>query len=183
MSTIIRPARVTDATGIAKVHVESWRSTYPGMVPEKYLVDLSPGSSALRWLHVLHGEWGVNRTFVAVDGQGEIVGFATCGTQRTRLDGFGGEFYALYLIDHAQNQGIGRKLMATMADTLQTAGIKAAVVWVLKGNPSRWFYERLGGVQVAEQPIRFAGAALTEIAYGWKDLAPLARLSAGPQVR
>ena len=33
------------------------------------------------------------------------------------------------------------------------------------------------------RPIRFADTDLVEIAYGWRDLTPLARLSAGPEVR
>lgn len=179
MSILIRPARPADAVGIARVHVESWRNTYPGMVPDGYLVGLSATASAARWLRVLAGRG----TFVAIDDREGIVGFATCGAQRTRLEGFGGEFYAIYLLDYMQGQGIGRRLMATMASELMDAGMTSAVVWVLEHNPSRWFYERLGGARLAEQPIAFAGAVLTEVAYGWRDLAPLARLSAGPRVR
>ncbi|HYD32661.1 MAG TPA: GNAT family N-acetyltransferase [Azospirillaceae bacterium] len=180
---IIRPARTADAEGIAHVHVDSWRTTYPGMVPDDYLVSLSERASLLRWRHALTGAWGTNRTFIAEDPAWGIIGFATCGIQRTKLEGFGGEFYALYLQDFAQGQGTGRQLMATMADDLRAVGINSAVVWVLKSNPSRWFYQRLGGMPLAEQPIRFAGADLVEFAYGWKDLAPLARLSVDPQVR
>lgn len=32
---IIRKAKLDDATGIAKVHVDSWRTTYKGIIPEK----------------------------------------------------------------------------------------------------------------------------------------------------
>jgi hypothetical protein len=74
-------------------------------------------------------------------------------------------------------------LMAAMAAELVNYGMNSAVVWVLHNNPSRWFYERLGGVRLAEKPVGFAGATLTEVAYGWRDLAPLARLSADPPVR
>jgi len=38
---LIRRARADDAAGIAQVHVASWRSTYPGMVPDSYLLGLS----------------------------------------------------------------------------------------------------------------------------------------------
>jgi hypothetical protein len=47
------------------------------------------------------------------------------------------------------------------------------VVWVLKENPARGFYERMGGVKVGEQMIEIGGATLPEIAFGWADLGVL----------
>ncbi len=181
-TSLIRPATVADAAGIAHVHVESWRSTYPGMLPDRYLVGLSTASHERRWRGLLSGAPPRGRrTFVASAG-GRIVGFASCGPQRTGLHGFAGEFYALYLIDQAQGMGMGRRLLASMAQHLLAANSQAAVVWVLRDNPSRFFYEQLGGQLLAEQPISFAGAKLMEVAYGWTDLVPLARLAADPTV-
>ena len=37
---IIRLADVKDAKGIARVQVESWHTTYPGIVPKSYLDSL-----------------------------------------------------------------------------------------------------------------------------------------------
>ncbi|HYC02835.1 MAG TPA: GNAT family N-acetyltransferase [Azospirillaceae bacterium] len=178
-SITVRNAAPGDATGIARVHVASWRSTYPGIVPDQYLVNLSTPLYAERWRGMLAmGPRGGRETFVAVEPGGEILGFATCGPQRTAIEGYGGEFYALYLYDHAQGQGLGRRLMGAMAGDLLGRGVRSACVWVLRDNPARWFYERLGGMRLAEQPISFAGARLEEVCYGWRDLAPLARASA-----
>ena len=179
---MIRRAGPGDAAGMAAVHVASWRSTYPGLLPDRYLVRLEPRLYAERWRRMLSDPRAGRGCFVAVDGP-HVVGFAWCGPQRTRVEGYGGEFYAIYLLDHAQGVGIGRRLMAAMAEDLVDRGHVSALVWVLRDNPSRFFYERLGGARVAEHPIAFAGAELTETAYGWRDLIPLARLSAGPRVR
>ncbi len=179
----IRDARPEDAAAIARVHVASWRSTYPGLVPAAYLVHLSEGAAAARWHGAVQARGPGRGALVAVEaaaGRQRVVGFATYGARRVPVEGFDGEFYALYLLDEAQGQGIGRHLMAVMAERFLAAGIRSAAVWCLRDNPSRWFYERLGGARIAERPIRFAGAELIEIAYGWRDLAPLARLSAGP---
>jgi hypothetical protein len=46
---------------------------------------------------------------------------------------------------------------------------------VLKANPARGFYERMGGVLVAEQDIEIGGVMLPEVAYGWKDVSSLVR--------
>ncbi|HSK40782.1 MAG TPA: GNAT family N-acetyltransferase [Arenibaculum sp.] len=183
MAAVIRPARPPDANGIADVHVASWRTTYPGMIPGDYLVSLSARAWRERWRRVLSDPRAAAGTYVAVDAPFGVIGFGSCGRQRSGLAGFGGEFFALYLYDHSQGRGVGRRLMAAMAEDLIGRGITSAVVWVLAGNPSRWFYERLGGTRLAEKPTEFAGAPVVEIAYGWRDLAPLARLSADPSVR
>jgi hypothetical protein len=48
------------------------------------------------------------------------------------------------------------------------------MVWVLADNPSRAFYERLGGEPLAEKLIEWAGVQLVEVALGWRELAGLA---------
>jgi ribosomal protein S18 acetylase RimI-like enzyme len=183
MNVIIRPARVADAAQIARVHVASWRSTYPGMLPDRFLVKMSAPVQADRWRRLLRDPRTARGTYVAaVSGHG-VVGFGSCGRQRSALDAFGGEFFTLYLLDDVQGLGLGRMLMATMAAGMMEDGLSSALVWVLDDNPARWFYERMGGVRVAEVPSKFAGSDITETAYGWADLEPLARLSAGPRVR
>lgn len=37
----IRKANRDDAPGIAKVHVDSWRTTYKGIIPQSFLDELS----------------------------------------------------------------------------------------------------------------------------------------------
>ena len=50
----IRRARPDDAAAIARVHVESWRSTYAGLLPERLLLKLSNAQHEARWWrHVL----------------------------------------------------------------------------------------------------------------------------------
>ena len=53
---------------------------------------------------------------------------------------------------------------------LATRGHEAAVIWVLEANPSRFFYQAMGGNVVAERTERFAGTTLAELAYGWEQL-------------
>jgi hypothetical protein len=53
---------------------------------------------------------------------------------------------------------------------LVAAGRRSAILWVLRENPSRFFYERLGAHQVNRKPIAVGGTAIEAIAYGWRDL-------------
>ena len=53
----IRVANVPDAAAIAKVHVDSWRTTYTGIVPDEYLAQLSYEKQGQGWRDILstHG--------------------------------------------------------------------------------------------------------------------------------
>ena len=44
------------------------------------------------------------------------------------------------------------------------------LVWVLADNPSRHFYEALGGQYVSAKQIEIGGAMLDEVSYGWRDI-------------
>ena len=43
------------------------------------------------------------------------------------------------------------------------------LLWVLENNPSRTFYERLGGIVVGQKPDTVGDTAVTLVAYGWHD--------------
>lgn len=44
------------------------------------------------------------------------------------------------------------------------------LVLVLKDNPSRHFYETLGGKMIDTVEIQIAGKKLAELVYGWEDI-------------
>ena len=56
-----------------------------------------------------------------------------------------GEVETLYLLDDYRDRGVGRRLMRAMAAHLAAVGCRSVVLWVLRDNPTRWFYQRLGG--------------------------------------
>ena len=86
-----------------------------------------------------------------------------------------GEIETLYVLDDWRDRGVGRRLIRTGAAHLAAAGSRAAFLWVLRNNPSRWFYQRLGGKAVAEADTRVAGVAVPQLAYAWD---PIERLIA-----
>ena len=45
----IRPAQPADARDIAHVHVESWKTTSPGIVPETYIASINEEDSERNW--------------------------------------------------------------------------------------------------------------------------------------
>ena len=81
MSAItIRAARPGDARRIARLDVETWRAAYAGILATQFLVGLSTQRREIGWATVIEREPRDVR--VAVDAEGEIVGFGSCGRNR-----------------------------------------------------------------------------------------------------
>lgn len=160
-----RKATEEDIAGIAKVHIESWRTTYKGIVPEQYLLDMSYAQKVKQWKKNLRE----STIYIAVDEKEEIQGFICGGAERSgNYPRFRGEIYAFYLLEEVQGQGFGRMLMNRfVTEELNPKGIDSLIIWVLSDNPSRFFYERLGGQLVDLKSITIAGKRLEECAYGW----------------
>lgn len=173
-----REASLSDASAIGRLHVDSWRETYAGILPDQLLDGLSAEARSAMWSSVLEEPAGSRQTAVFVaETRGEIVGFGACGGQRDetlRDRGFAAEIGAVYVRKSHQGAGIGRCLMGRMAGKLLEQGRRTASLWVLQDNVSaRNFYETMGGSVVGERVGAQAGATLREVAYGWSDLAAL----------
>lgn len=155
-----------DAAGIAHVHVQSWRTTYAGVVPDEYLAALNEIERTQQWQEWLIGGFAV----YVVEVEGRVAGFIGGGPLREPIQAYDAELYAIYLLQEAQRQGVGRALLGKLADSLCGKGFKSMLVWVLEGNPSREFYAKSGAQFVTSKEIEVGGAALVEVAYGWPDL-------------
>jgi GNAT superfamily N-acetyltransferase len=174
MSITIREATCTDALAIAHVHVASWQTTYRGLLSQEFLEGLSVSSREKYWQDVLCAEHRNDCMLVAVDND-EVVGFASAGTERTGSYNARGELYAIYLLASHQREGIGRKLVKSVAQWLLQAGIDDMLVWVLRDNPSWHFYEKLGGKAVGAQLVMIGGVTFEETGYHWSDITVLVK--------
>ena len=165
----LREATALDAEAIARIHVETWRAAYAGLLPEKYLVQLSVEARSTSWRESI-GKKAAGTVLVTENEAGELVGFGSCGPNRIPQPPFEGEVYTLYVSPDWQNLGLGRVLLRGLFEELAAAGMTSAFLWVLADNPSRFFYEALGGQPVGQRWENFAGTRLEETAYGWTDL-------------
>lgn len=164
----IRKATENDITGIAHVHIKSWQSTYKGILPDSYLNSMNLEIRKKNWLRnlkMLH-----SCTYIAENDKRQVVGFAAGGPEQSNDSYFQGEVYAIYLLKEYQRQGIGKNIMKAVIDELAKKEHHNLIIWALKDNPSRGFYEALGGQVVAEKIVKMAGIELEEVGYGWKDI-------------
>ena len=177
--TLVRSARPGDASAIAAVHRESWRTTYAGILPLDVIATHAGRSGESTWRRRIVEQRDCAATWVAERG-GRIVGFANCGDARHLLEGIDAEIYALYVLQDHQRQGAGRELVRACARHFVRQGQFGFYLWVLKANRARLFYESLGGVEMGEKTERLGRLhSFSQVAYGWHDLTALVGAAEG----
>jgi ribosomal protein S18 acetylase RimI-like enzyme len=167
---LIRLATARDAAGIARVHVETWRDTYAGIVPDHALIGLDERRETARQRHALAVRRGRSVTMIAELPQVGVIGYAEAGLARVTGLPYDAELYTLYVAPGYQGQGHGRALMGATFARLIHAGFRSVIVWVLAENPARFFYAAMGAKQIGVRSERLFGADLVQEAYGWPDL-------------
>ena len=145
---------------MSKVHVDTWRTSYAGIVPAEHLAGLSYRDREARWEQILTADRPAESNFVAETVAGDVVGFAGGGPEREGNPTYRGELYGIYLLEAYQRKGLGRRLVSAVAHRLLADGFGSMLVWVLKDNhPACRFYESLGGERVGRKTIALSGAA------------------------
>jgi len=169
----VRRATAGDAPGIARVRVDSWRTTYRGMIPDAYLDGMQVDASTALWDRVLTAGANTTSVFVAEHGT-DVVGFA-CGTMlKEPKHGLDAELAAVYLRREFQHAGLGRRFVGAVVEAQRAHNATGLLTWVIAGNKgARSFYEALGGELVVEQPFHWDGMDLVEAGYGWRNLSVL----------
>lgn len=174
----LRRARLADAPGIAAVHVATWRSAYADILPDAYLAGLSISRLARQYEHLIRLGFGVHvAASYNLPGAPPVLGFATAC--RSRESQFGeGEVEMLYVLDDYRDRGLGGQLLRASAKYLAQMGCRSAYAWVLRDNPSRYFYQRLGGKCIAAGTTQVAGEDIPQTAYAWDPLTTLLDVTA-----
>jgi L-amino acid N-acyltransferase YncA len=165
---MIRPAIPLDIAGIARTHVEAWRTAYWELLPAEFLAQLSYERHVAG--HEKHLALPGRRYFVAEDSAQGIVGFASGGPERSGDPVYKGEVYAIYLLEAHRGHGVGSELMKALAQSLAAEKMESMLVWVFSEHWARRFYEKLGGERLRTEKIEVGGVTLEMTAYGWTDL-------------
>lgn len=105
---MIRETIEKDITEIARVHIDTWRTTYQGILPDEVLENLSYEKREQSWQKVFdNSAKDSNFILVAEDKLGNIVGFANGGIERSGISGYQGELRAIYILESHQKKGLG----------------------------------------------------------------------------
>jgi GNAT superfamily N-acetyltransferase len=171
----IRRAKTSDAPGIGAVHVSTWRSAYPGVLPDDFLAKLSVARQAGHYDRAIRIGVGVHVAAISgpeAAGAPPILGFSTA--RRCRGNGLAeGEVETLYVLDDWKDCGIGTRLLRASAQHLVALGCRSAFAWVLRDNPAGYFYQHLGGKRIATSMTQVGGEKIPQTAYAWDPIESL----------
>jgi ribosomal protein S18 acetylase RimI-like enzyme len=140
----IRVATVSDAASVGRVHVESWKVAYRGIMPADRIAKMDLPTRTAFWAErIAVREWPV---FVIED-RGQVVAFCHMipspdpddDAQKT------GHITSIHVLPDLRSHGHGRALLAQAFAEFRRRGYADVTLWVLEENASaRRFYEKVG---------------------------------------
>jgi ribosomal protein S18 acetylase RimI-like enzyme len=138
---IIRAGHLDDVTAMARVHVESWRETYRGIMADEILDN--PGFIAARerfWTAALVDQRRANNRIAVAELEGSVIGIAMSGPPEDFDAGWSRKLYLIYVLAAAHGSGAGQLLLNAVIEPHESA-----VLWVADPNPrAQAFYRRNG---------------------------------------
>jgi GNAT superfamily N-acetyltransferase len=173
---MLRRAQPSDESAVVRIHVDSWRSAYRGILSDEFLNDGLVADRRALW-HERFANLNRADQLILVSGDGtEIRGFACVlfdadGECGSLLDN-------LHVAPGLKGKGLGRELMAAAAGQVEQRAIRPALhLWVYEKNAAaRGFYERMGG-QLSTSIVEPTadGNEVKVLRYVWQDLSILTR--------
>lgn len=140
----IRTATQADAASIAAIHVDGWKTTYRGILPDALLDALRMEDRLPQWRGWIDGP-GVH-TLVA-SREARVIGFVRLCPARPIANPppAYAEITHLYVDAQAHGGGAGRALVGRAMEIARAEGYPGVLLWVLEENHrARAFYESAG---------------------------------------
>ncbi|XOJ02546.1 N-acetyltransferase family protein [Paenibacillus polymyxa] len=156
--------------------MDSWRTAYKGIIPEKFLTNLSYKQRTELWIENI--EKKDNFVILSENSEGEIIGFADCWKRETNKVPDSVDLTLTYILKEYQGIGLGKELLKNIFSRFNSLGYQKIFVNVLEDNKARYFYEYYGAHLSESVQIKIGGKALNELIYEWDNIdGVLARLT------
>lgn len=168
----IRNATVKDCLGIAETQVDSYRTTYAGLFPTAYLEHITYAEQEQDWIRLLSSDTK-DILSIAISEENQVIGYVLARAQPDIYPGFDSEIIALHVRQPFQRKGIGKALLDNAIKSLITFECGSVMLWTLRGNRIRQWYEKLGGQLIGERSYDVDDWVINEVAYGWKEIGTL----------
>jgi GNAT superfamily N-acetyltransferase len=174
-SLTIRPATSQDAETIALLHIENWRNTYRGMMPDWYLDGPIVEERMSLWKNRLSPLAHEQQFVVIAELSQKPAGFACILLDKEPE--WGACLDNLHVLPQMRRSGIGRALFLEVAQwVLRSKPGWPIHLWVFEGNgAARRFYDSLDGrIIMAKDRQVLEGVWAQSCLYLWNDLNALA---------
>ncbi len=169
----IRDANIDDCTAIAKVHIDSWFSTYCRILPIDFLKE---NSNTQKWEAIWKNalaQKSKEKIIKVAERDGRIKGYINCSKTFTEelKNAADFEIHGLYLIKSAQRAGLGKALFQAAAKELVDLNVSSIGLWVFNENDAVSFYKKLGGEELPiKAPVKIQSINFQRKFFIWKNL-------------
>jgi GNAT superfamily N-acetyltransferase len=167
--TMIRYLNKQDIPEYQKLITKVWQQTYPGIVNQNFLDNLSKTEPQRIELNNMIYDESIKDTLV-LELDNKLVGFIRYGTTDDKNYPNTGEIFALYLLDTYKGKGYGKQLVQQAIKELLNIGHTNMIIGCISQNPSNEFYKHLGGIKKSERPFTKTGDNLIENIYYFQDI-------------
>lgn len=139
MTIEVRPAALADVAGMTQVHVDSWKETYRGLMPDALLDDPDALDNRRQmWTRALDDAHQRSHSCAVAEADDQIVGIAMSGPSRDEDRPDERELFVLYIYQAVQGSGAGQGLLDAVVDPDADCHL-----WVTDPNPrAQAFYRR-----------------------------------------
>ena len=166
---IIEKMKEEDIEQVAKILIDSWRIAYKDIIDKTFLQNLNMDDK----VQTLKEENKAGEHRIARDKEtNEVVDVTRFGERLDELDRFteyDGEIYGLYVKPGLLRKKIGSRLLLHAKEKLKEQGNHKMIIWCLKENePSRKFYESMGGILLGEKTRNIGGKDYSLVGYGYQ---------------
>jgi len=161
----IRKATIDDAEGIAKVHVDTWKRCYKGIVPDSYLASLNYDDKTKGWKNGLIN--GLEENCIIAELNGETIAWVTFGKNRDNRSKDIYELYGIYVLSEYWGSEIGLTLFNHAINKIKNHNPSKITLWVLAENKRAITFYNKNGFEYdgTQKTIDIGDEELSEIRY------------------
>lgn len=163
---LLRLAEEKDLKQIAQIYVENWRGTYHGLLPQKYLDELSVEKKQAEWSDYIRTP---RQGIFVMEDAGQILGFAAFKPYHRVEDCI--YLDSLHVRREWQGKGIGTRLIEKVYQQGIAEKYGRMGVCVVKGNDkARELYVKLGAGHYRDKQDDFTGEITYSEILVWHNL-------------
>jgi GNAT superfamily N-acetyltransferase len=169
-SVLVRDAFEADAEAVAKLHAESWRSAYRGVLSDEYLQNDAHRDRLVVWRKRFSRTSRKPMFVMVAERASGLAGFVCVFPEEDST--FGAFLDNLHVAPGLTRQGIGRKLLSEAASRVATRDPRTGIyLWVIEGNQTaRRFYEKAGAQFVGSTVLAMPdGQRVAALRCYWPD--------------
>jgi len=144
----LREAAERDFAAIARLHAESWRSAYRGMLSDEYLDHRVHLERTTLWQQRFSERAEKPFFVILAEVEEELTGFGCVFPDEHPT--YGAFLDNLHVVPQRTGHGIGRRLLSAIAERLLTDERRGGLyLWVIEQNArARQFYAKAGALEV-----------------------------------